>query len=352
VRSSSLDEPITGASFTLRDCSTKGSARVAAVKCDTRGIFVSKSDRNVYELALDMQAGDYVAHDLTRLHPEISGSGFTRLAIQHNPHTAIHFVRADGEVAVLLYDKEDEVEAWWRVETDGAVEDAFVLPGAPEDSVYYVVRRSVNGQTVRYLEKFARRDQCSGLPEARLSDSFIVDRGGDRSITGLSHLEGAAVVAWSWNDDAGNGAHIENAARADGRWVVAGGKIVLPAGAAYDNVCVGLPYDASFTSAKLAYAADQGAAINQKKRLIKLGLILYDTHYQGLRYGQRADQLDALPLVSRGATTAADTVHQEFDEPMIEVPGEWDTDARLLLKAESPRPVTVAAAVVGLQTHG
>ena len=51
-------------------------------------------------------------------------------------------------------------------------------------------------------------------------------------------------------------------------------------------------------------------------------------------------------------TIAAGTVHAEFDEPMIELPGEWDSDSRLYLKASSPRPCTVAAAVIGIQTHG
>jgi len=62
--------------------------------------------------------------------------------------------------------------------------------------------------------------------------------------------------------------------------------------------------------------------------------------------------LDNLPQVSAGATIAAGTVHAEFDEPMIELPGEWDSDSRPYLKASSPRPCTVAAAVIGIQTHG
>jgi hypothetical protein len=37
---------------------------------------------------------------------------------------------------------------------------------------------------------------------------------------------------------------------------------------------------------------------------------------------------------------------------MIEVPGEWGTDARLCLKAESPNPATICAAVVGITTNG
>src|SRR5262249_38726512 len=158
--------------------------------------------------------------------------------------------------------------------------DAFVLPGGGEDNVYYVVKRTIKNVPKRYLEKFARRDQCRGLPEARLSDSHVIDTEGDKTIEGLSHLEGESVVAWGWNNLAMAGVDL-------GTFKVSGGKITLPA--AYNNVCVGLPYAARFTSAELAYAAEKGTAVNQRKRVDHLGLLLYDTHYQGLKYGQRAD---------------------------------------------------------------
>ena len=41
------------------------------------------------------------------------------------------------------------------------------------------------------------------------------------------------------------------------------------------------------------------------------------------------------------------TVWPTFDEPMVECPGEWDTDARLCLRMSAPRPATVSAVVVG-----
>jgi hypothetical protein len=346
IRSSSLDEPLTPTNLSMKDCSTKGAAQVPAIKADTYGIFVSKSGKKVYELIPDAQVADYVAHDLTRLNTEGAGDGtFTRACAGMQPDTQVHVVRSDGKVAVLLYDKEDEVEAWWNLETDGVIEDCFTLPKPDDgDQVYYVVRRTINGSTVRYVERLTSLGDVSGRPDATLADCHIVDTGGDLTITGLTHLIGEDVVAWGWDDDGDAGVDL-------GSYTVDSfGKITVSA--AYDNVCVGLPYTALFTSAKLAYAGEQGTAINQKKRVDHIGLILYDTHYQGLQYGQREDVLNDLPLVEGGAVVAADTVHSEYDAPMIELPGEWDTDARLVLKAAAPRPCTVAGAVIGIQTHG
>jgi hypothetical protein len=79
--------------------------------------------------------------------------------------------------------------------------------------------------------------------------------------------------------------------------------------------------------------------------------LLLDTHYQGLEFGQDFTTMDNLPLVEDGTETTADTVWTDFDAPMMPLPGRWDTDARLCLRATAPRPATVAAAVLDVQTY-
>jgi len=58
-----------------------------------------------------------------------------------------------------------------------------------------------------------------------------------------------------------------------------------------------------------------------------------------------------LPLVRDGANTASDTVYSEYDEESFAFPGTWDTDSRLCLQASSPRPCTILAAIVGVETN-
>jgi hypothetical protein len=57
---------------------------------------------------------------------------------------------------------------------------------------------------------------------------------------------------------------------------------------------------------------------------------------------------------TRGAAAAAlsaGTIFLEYAMPMMALPGSWDTDARLRLRAVAPRPATVAAAVISVQTN-
>jgi hypothetical protein len=359
VRSGSFDQPLTPTNFTLKDCSTQGSAALGAVKVDTRGVFVQQSNRRVFELAFSVDSQDYNAHDLTRLNPDIGSEGFVDMDVQRQPDTQLHFVRGDGQVAALLHDAEDQVEAWWKIDSSGAsgeIESVAVLPGSMENRVYYAVKRTIGGSTKRFLEKLSRRDQCTGLPEARCADSHVYYSGAETStITGLDHLEGEEVVVWGWNTVNPFTATLPDGSvvttgRDLGTFTVTSGQIT-GLGDDVTNAIVGLGYEATFKSAKLAYAAQLGTALNQTKKIDSVGLVLANTHAQGLEYGQSFTTMDNLPMVEEGADVDQNSVWADFDGMMITVPGEWKTDARLCLKATAPRPCMVMAAVVGITTN-
>ncbi len=67
-------------------------------------------------------------------------------------------MRADGVLLGFTYLKEHDVYAWSRHVTDGVVESvACVCEEADETVLYLAVRRTVGGQTVRYVERMASR---------------------------------------------------------------------------------------------------------------------------------------------------------------------------------------------------
>lgn len=340
ARSSSLDEPLTPTNFNLKAPSTRGSSPVEAEVIDANGIFVRGT--RLFQLSYQGDSTvDYTSTDLTIIAPEVGTSGFARIAVQRYPDTRIHAVRNDGAVAVMVYDPAEDVRCWILVETDGVVEDAFVLPAPDtdeEDKVYYVVRRTINGATRRFLERWAPESECQGGPLNKQADSFVSYTGAATATVAAPHLAGEEVVVW------GDGADL-------GTFILDGsGHATLPA--AVSNYVVGLPYAATYKSTKLAYAAGGGTALTKRKRVDHIGLILSNTHYQGLQFGPDFDNLDDLPLVEEGADTPAATVWESYDEDRIEFPGEHDTDSRICLRAAAPRHCTVLAAVVDMQTGG
>jgi hypothetical protein len=136
-----------------------------------------------------------------------------------------------------------------------------------------------------------------------------------------------------------------------GALIIENGMITLPNGQSALTIIACVGYLAPFMSSKLAYAAQLRSALTQRKRIDHLGLVLYDSNCQSLQLGQRFDVLDTLPLIEGGAITPAATTWSEYDAPMIEVPGSWQTDARLCLLAQAPNPCTVGGVIVGLTTN-
>ena len=158
ARSSSLDEPLTPTAFNVKATSSQGSAAVMPGRVDSKAVFVNRTGMKVFEDAQG-QGAEYGVNDLCQLVPEIGDPEIVRLAVQRQPDTRIHAVRSDGTVGLAVVDRAEDVLGWCEIETDGEVEDAVVLPaqgGVTDDYVYYIVKRTINGDEVRYLEKWAQ----------------------------------------------------------------------------------------------------------------------------------------------------------------------------------------------------
>ena len=337
IRSSSLDEPITPTNFNPKDVSTQGSANIAAAKIDTSAVYVQQGGSRLYEAAYDGGTLEYTSGDLAVHVPEIGEPGIYRIAVQRQPETRVHCVRTDGTVAIVVLDKAEEIKCWIDVETDGIVEDVVIEPGGIEDRITYTIKRTIDGSTVRYHERWALESECAGGTLNKQADSFITGTG---AVTGLDHLEGEEVVIWADGEDQGTDD--------EPTFTVSGGEV---AGQSHTSWIAGLPYDAQYKSTKLAYAIEGGVALCAKKKVFQLGIIARNIHPKGLRYGPDFDTMDDLPEVEDGAAVSETAIREAYDEPMFSFPGDWSTDARLCLKASAPKPCTLLAAVINMETN-
>lgn len=344
ARSSSFDSLLTPTDFVIKDASTQGSAAIPAAKIDYNGIFVQKSGLRLYQLSYSPNyfMMDYTASDLTALVPDIAlaAGGIRTIAVQRQPDTRVHCVLNDGTAAVLVYDPAEEEKCWVRVTTPGAtgsIVDVVILPGQVEDQVYYVVSRSLNATTYT-LEKWSLEKECIGAAVSKCADCHIVVTNGSPSTTlsGLGALNFQLVTIWADGKDMGTD-------------YVRFGSLTLAT--PVTNAVVGLPYTAQFQSAKLALGAQVGTPMNMRKRITRVGFVLANTHAQGLQYGPDFNTLDALPLVVDGADVDPNSIWSAYDYDMSAFPGSWNTDPRLCLQAASPRPATVLAATIDIETR-
>jgi 6-phosphogluconolactonase (cycloisomerase 2 family) len=356
VGTTAFDEVLTPSNYHSDPVTNIGSAPVAAIKIDKDVIFAARTRTDVYQLSYQSDVYDYTAAKLTRLIPEMCDAGIVRIESQRYPDTRLHCVLEDGTVALLVFEREEDVVCWIDITTDGLIEDVVVLPaddGVAEDKVYYVVNRTINGETKRYLEKWALESECIGGTLNEQADSFITFTNGPASatVTGLDHLEGEEVIVWA------DGKCLDDTDGEIETFTVSSGSISLTNdGTAYTATTgiVGLAYTAQFKSTKLAYAAAGGSAFNAKKKLVQLGLIMANTHARGIKYGDSfdSDKLRSMPSVENGQAVDEDYIWSHYDEPISPVVGGWDTDSRLCLQSQAPRPATVLAATVVMETNG
>jgi hypothetical protein len=352
ARSSNFDEPLTPTNFNPKAISTQGSSQVAALKIDKRGVFVDKSGRRLYELSYDASQQDYESTDLTTLVPEIATSNIVDICVQRRPDTRIHCVLADGTVGVLVFDRAEDVLCWVTVVAGpydamtGAIEDAFVLPGNVEDKVYYLVKRTIDGNTVRYIERWSMESECRGGTLNKQSDSYVSGTNAPASITitGLEHLEGEEVVVWA---DGKDFSPLVNGVPTT--YTVTSGEIEL--GEVVTDYVVGLYYNAAYKSMKLAQVTQAGASLNQKRIIDHLGMVLADTHKAGVQYGPDFAHLDDLPSVEDGAAVDDDYVWEAYDKDTAPFSGTYDTDSRVCMMAHAPRPANVLALSIDMNVH-
>lgn len=349
ILSNTLQEPLTPTDFNIKTYSTQGSASVAALKKDLECIFLQRSGQRIFTVSFNPIYLVSNIDELTAFCPDVTGGGtssqagnlveITKMAIQRQPDTRIHCIRSDGTVAVLVYDKLENVQAWITLSTpNGVIEDIIIMPGIAEELIYYSVRRVINGQAVRYLERFALESECVGGTLSKNVDSHVVlTHGSPSTAIAAPSLAGETCAFW-----------------ADG---VAQDNIMLDASgngtaaAAFSSGVIGIPYTAQFKSSKLAYQVQGGTALNQKKKIDQLGLILQDTHPLGLKYGIDFDHLYNMPQVEGGTAVDLNQVYSSYDQETFEFEGQYDTDSRLCLQSQSPYPCTILAAIIGLQTN-
>lgn len=350
ARSSSFDEPLTPTNITLKDASTQGSAAISPVKLDGRGIFVQRDGVHVYELVYDFENNDYRATSLTLFNDEIGGTGIAELAIQRSPENYIWAVRDDGVAAIMLYDVKEKAAAWFKhitANTDGGVgyiESVTVLPGTSQDTVIMSIKRTINGSTVRYIERLAKHENARGGTQTYCMDCFSYSAGPTNYVLATQLINESTIVAWGTN---GAGQTIPiTGLECDGS-----GFVYL--GADYTEVVVGLPYNWRYKSSKLAYGAGDGTSLLQKKRVDRIGILTEDEHPDAIRYGRDFTNVRKMRRIENGRAIGANTIRSLDSDtfPIGDLGTTWDTDARVCLSGSSPYPVTLLGLVIDIETN-
>jgi len=165
----------------------------------------------LYGLYTDIWDGDDLSWQARHF---MEGHTIVDWAYQSVPYSIIWMVREDGVLLSVTYvrpsrgsisDNATPIVAWAQHSTgvgDGFVENVAVVPEPPEDAVYLVVRRIINGATVRYHERMNNVivptdfRNALALDAASVFDGHVTDAS-TMQFSGGTYLVGTQAVVTS-----------------------------------------------------------------------------------------------------------------------------------------------------------
>jgi len=256
------------------------------------------------------------------------------------PHSIVWVVRSDGVLLGLTYLREHDIWGWHRHDTSGVFEHVCVVPENEEDAVYVIVRRTIDGGTVRYIERLESREILDFNTEAFFVDSGLSYAGAPTSnVTGLDHLEGEVVAVLGdgqvvYSGDP-NGVNAES-------FRVSGGAINLPA--AYSAIHVGLRIVAEIETLDLDV---EGSSVRDKRKRVAGLSVLLESSSRAFRAGPDVDHLRRFEPAAHESTAPAVTGQVEMS-----LTSGFDKYGRVLIRQTDPLPLTILGVLPQVELGG
>ena len=333
------DQPLGPDNVKIVPQSSYGSKSVIPVLVGESVLFVQRSGQKLRELVFDFANNGYKSSDLTVLSEHITYGGLVDICYQQEPHSIVWCVRSDGELLGFTFNREQDVLGWHRhpLGGDGIVECVETIPSpfGDQDDLWMIVRRTIDGQTKRYIEYL----WPDFVDNSDIEDAFCVDCGLTydstpvSTISGLDHLEGKIVSILA------DGAAHPNR-------TVESGSVTLQR--ASSVVHVGLPYLSLLQTMRPEAGAGDGTAQGKTKRINKMVIRFLAT--VGAKAGPDVDHLDEIQFRSGSALMDA-PVPLFTGDKIMEWPGGYDFDGYMIVEQDQPLPMTVVALMPQLQTQ-
>lgn len=167
-----------------------GSNTLDPINVGLRTLFVQRMGASVRDTWYQWSFGIYSGDDLTLLSRHLfENHEIVSWAYQQTPHSIVWVVRDDGVLLSFTYQKDQEMWAWSRHETDGYFESVAVIP-SPTTNRYepwFVVNRTINGQTVRFIERLSVRMASTDPAAQNFLDCSSYYNGSPMAITAISN---------------------------------------------------------------------------------------------------------------------------------------------------------------------
>jgi hypothetical protein len=332
--------------------SKKGSHTARPIAPDGSPIFISRDRRRLIMMNYSIEAEGARPVILSRASQHLGADPFEQIVWQSSPEPMGWLRRASGDLATMVFDAAEEVLGWATVPIAGGFCEAMaVTPNADgtADEVMMIVRRTINGETVRFIEImtpiFGLLDGSQNISDAChfFASSELTAEPAAR-VFSVPHLIDQTVYAWTDNGEFGP------------LQVTAEGEVTLPADVGH--AFIGLFDDTHFAETlDIQAAAADGNTMGRAKRLhSKFGVGLHNTAQGYIQvverdFAQTPRLSNRRFMVARGvAATLTQTAYSGVTQ--IPDPSGFATELALRFSPCNGAPMTVTAIVPIVQEAG
>lgn len=177
--------------------SAYGASHVQPVVSGSMVLFVEAGGNVLRELGYEYLSDSYNGDELSLFASHLfEGKEVIYIGYAKAPYRLVYVIFTDGSMAVLTYNKKQEICGWGRFETQGKFESVACIREGLEDVAYFIVKRNIDGKEVRYIERTKTRIVKNA------KKGFFVDCGLSaefdepvQTISGLNHLKNTNVIA-------------------------------------------------------------------------------------------------------------------------------------------------------------
>lgn len=313
-----------------------GSSNAQPIITNTTCLYSQDRGGRVRELQFSFADSGYVTNDKSIMTPQFFDNfTITQMAFQRAPNPFAWFVRNDGELLGFTYVPDQQINAWHshNFGPNTFVESVAVIPEGKEDFLYLIVRRTLQGRTVRTIERLHTR-VFTTLPDCYFTDcGFSYNGTAIQTVNfGLWHLEGELVSIL------GDGAtHPPQ--------VVTKGSVTLQAPCS--KIAIGKQIIADLQTLPLALeiqAYGQGTTKNISKAYVRVA------NSSSLMIGPTFDKLRAVK--QRTTENMGSPPNVMNDEEPINLDPQWNDNGQVCIRQDQPLPMTVLSMVLDAAVGG
>lgn len=173
-----------------------GSTRIQPVVVNNTMIYPAARGGHIRELGYSFQANGFVTSDITIRSAHLFDRKQIRaMAYAKAPIPIVWMVSTDGNLIGITYVPEQQIGSVHWHETQGSFESCCIVSEGVEDVLYSIVKREVNGESKRYIERMVPREFDT------IKDCFFVDSG--RTYDGQNKTSNTITISGgsSWGPD-------------------------------------------------------------------------------------------------------------------------------------------------------